>query len=126
MKTRTKPKYLKIGESDVEISISGIPLGVVFNRRVPDGLDGLSISLLCEDKIFPASAQYGASDNSMIQDEILSMVHAAIKQGERLTLIGEFVNDKIPGLTYPNGSFRFDKLIVYGYSWDKNFLVRTL
>ena len=133
MKTQTKTKYLKAGKievtagADVEVSITGIPLGVVFNRRIPDGLDGLSIALASpEGKIFPASAQYGASDNSMIQDEILSMVHAAIKQGESITLFGDFVNDNIPGLTYPNGSFRFDKLIVFGYSWDKNFLVRAL
>lgn len=132
MKTQTKNKYLKAGKSniktgaDVEISITGIPLGVVFNRRIPNGLDGLSIALVSEGKIFPASAQYGASDNSMIQDEILSMVYAAVKQGECITLLGDFVNDNIPGLTYPNGSFRFDKLIVFGYSWDKNFLVRAL
>ena len=130
MKTQTKD--LKVeksdtkAESEVEITITGVPLGVVFNRRIPDGLDGLSIAFASEGKVFPASAQYGASDNSMIQDEILSMVHAAIKQGEPITLVGEFANDNIPGLTYPNGSFRFDKLIVFGYSWDKNFLVRAL
>ena len=130
MKTQTKD--LKVEKSDtkaeaeVEITITGVPLGVVFNRRIPDGLDGLSIALVSEGKIFPASAQYGASDNSMIQDEILSMIHAAVKQGECITLLGEFVNDHIPGLTYPNGSFRFDKLFVFGYSWDKNFLVRAL
>jgi hypothetical protein len=130
MKTQTKD--LKVeksdtkAESEVEITITGVPLGVVFNRRIPDGLDGLSIAFASEGKVFPASAQYGASDNSMIQDEILSMVHAAIKQGEPITLVGEFANDNIPGLTYPNGSFRFDKLFVFGYSWDKNFLVRAL
>jgi hypothetical protein len=130
MKMHTKTKYLKAGKSDLknatEVSITGIPLGVVFNRRIPDGLDGLSIALASKGKIFPASAQYGTSDNSMIQDEILSMIHAAIKQEECITLLGEFVNDHIPGLTYPNGSFRFDKLSVFCYSWDKNFLVRAL
>jgi len=107
-------------------SIEGIPVGVVFNRRIPDGTDGLSIAMEVDGKIFPASAQYGAAVNSMIQDEVLSMVHAAIKKGAPITLSGSFVDDEIAGLIYPNGSFRFDRLVAFGYSWDRNFLNRDL
>jgi hypothetical protein len=106
-----------------DVSLTGIPRGLVYWNSLSSSSHVVGISLEVNGQIIPVSAAgVGGYEYSIQSAQMLAMVAAAIQKQAAITVQGTYGDDSPPDASYPSPDIRIHSIEVFGYQWGPSYL----